>query len=88
VDIPLPMLISKAKAEYAPRIARKIDHQALMNMTTFAPLMRRMAPLVNWLSGRKLLRVVMEKLTGIDGRRGGPTFHYETFEAWFRSRNE
>ena len=87
LNIPLAKLMSRAKAEYAPKIARKIDNQALMNMTSFAPAISFVAPLVNRLSEVKLLRMLIEKVAGIDRRRKAPTFHYETFERWFRSRH-
>lgn len=88
IDIPIPKLMARAKAEYFPKIARKIDNQALMNMTRLAPLMSLFAPLVNLFSGIKPLRILIEKIIGIDRRRKAPAFHYETFERWFRSRHE
>ncbi len=87
VDIDIPKLIAKAKAEYSPGIARLRDSRALMNMPRLAPLGSLAAPLINWLSGVKLLRMLIEKVVGIDRRRKAPTFHYETFERWFRSRH-
>lgn len=83
--INIPKLIARAKAEYTPQIARKIDNQVLMNMTRLAPLMSLFAPLVNLFSGVKPLRILIEKIVGIDRRRKAPTFHYTTFERWFRS---
>ncbi len=87
VDIPLAKLISRAKAEHS-NTKRLIDTRVLMNMTRIAPLASWFAPLVNWLARVKLLRMIMEKFTGIDRRRSAPTFHRETFERWFRSRRE
>lgn len=86
VDINLSKLIASAKAEYSSWIARLRDNKVLMNTTRFAPLGSLGAPLVNRLSGVKLLRIPMEKITGIDRRRKLPTFHHTTFERWFRSR--
>jgi len=87
VDIPLPMLISQAKTEYMSNVSRKIDNQMLIQMTTIAPLMGRFASLVNRLSGRRMLRIPIEKMTGIDSRRKPPAFSHDTFEDWFKSRN-
>lgn len=87
VDINLNQLIARAKAEYSPEIARLRDSRVLMNMPKLAPLGSLGAPLANWLSGRKLLRILIEKLAGIDSRRKSPTFHYITFERWFKSRH-
>ncbi len=80
-------LIAKAKAEYSLNIARSRDSKVLMNITRLAPLGSMGAPLVNWLSRRKLFGILVEKVAGIDRRRKSPTFHYETFERWFRSRH-
>lgn len=87
VDIPLPKLISQAKTEHMPDVSRKIDNQMLIHMTTAARFMSPIALLVNRLSGRRMLRMPMEKMTGIDRRRKPPAFSHETFEQWFRSRN-
>ncbi len=87
VDINLPQLIARAKAEYSAKIARLRDNRVLMNMTKLAPLGSLGALLVNRLSRVKLLRTLVEKITGIDRRRKSPTFHYVTFERWFRSRH-
>lgn len=86
-DIKLPQLIAKAKADYSPRIARLRDNQVLMNMTKLAPLGSLVAPLINRFSRIKLLRVLIEKISGIDRRRTLPNFHYVTFKRWFRSRH-
>ena len=88
VDIPLTKLIAMARAQYCPKIARKLDNLALMNMTTLAPLMCLFAPVVNAFAGVKPLRVIIEKMAGIDRRRRAPTFNYVTFERWFKSRHE
>jgi len=87
VGINIPSLMARAKAEYNPKIARKIDNQALMNMTSLAPLMSLFAPLVNLFSGVKPLRILIEKIVGIDRRRKAPTFHYTTFRRWLRSHH-
>ena len=87
VGINIPQLIAKARAEYTPKIARKIDNRVLMNMTRLAPLLSLFAPLVNLLSGVKPLRILIEKMVGIDRRRKAPTFHYTTFRRWFRSHH-
>jgi len=87
VGINIPQLIARARAEYTPKLARKIDNRILMNMTRMAPLISLFAPLVNLFAGVKPLRILVEKLVGIDSRRKAPTFHYETFGKWFRSRH-
>ena len=87
VDINLSKLIAKAKAEYRPRVSRSWNNRVLMNITRFAPAGSLAAPLVNQLSTRKWLRLLIEKITGIDSRRKLPAFHYVTFERWFRSRH-
>lgn len=87
LDINLPKLIAMAKAEYSPQIARLRDNQVLMNMTRLAPLGSLGGPLVNWLSRVNLLRMLVERITGIDRRRKSPTFHYRTFERWFGSHH-
>ena len=85
--INIPKLIARSRAEYTPKLARKIDNRILMNMTRVAPLMSLFAPLVNLFAGVKPLRILVEKLVGIDRRRKAPTFHQETFGKWFRSRH-
>lgn len=87
VGINIPQLIARARAEYTPGIAQKIDNRVLMNMTGLAPLLSLFAPLVNLFSGVKPLRILIEKMVGIDRRRKAPTFHYTTFGRWFRSRH-
>jgi FAD/FMN-containing dehydrogenase/Fe-S oxidoreductase len=42
-----------------------------------------LAPLVNWLQKRPLLRWVLEKVGGIDRRRSLPSLHARHFRRWF-----
>ncbi|MFC1912584.1 LUD domain-containing protein [Chloroflexota bacterium] len=87
VGINIPKLIARSRADYTPKLARKIDNRILMNMTRAAPLMSLFAPLVNLFGGVKPLRILVERMVGIDRRRKAPTFHRETFGKWFRSRH-
>src|SRR5579885_1512519 len=43
------------------------------------------APLVNWVNRNKFFRAQMEKYLGIHKDRMLPTFHWQTFEKWFRN---
>ncbi|MFC1995064.1 4Fe-4S dicluster domain-containing protein [Chloroflexota bacterium] len=88
VDIDIPKLMVQAKAEYSPEIAHSRTNQLLMNMLRLASAGRLGALLVNRFSDVKLLRIIVEKITGIDRRRKSPTFRYATFERWFRSHHE
>jgi len=45
-----------------------------------------MAPLSNWVAGSRPVRAVVERLAGIDRRRGLPQFERETLQRWFARR--
>src|SRR5205823_6012879 len=42
-----------------------------------------LAPLVNWLQGRRAVRWLLEKLAGIDRRRSLPPLHFNHLRRWF-----
>ena len=48
----------------------------------------RLAPLANWAGRRKLVRIVLEAVLGIDRRRALPAFASVPFDRWFARRTE
>src|SRR5262249_18518435 len=49
----------------------------------FNRLAAPVAPAVNWLQERRVLRWLLEKVAGIDRRRSLPPLHAEHFRRWF-----
>ncbi|MHB9287078.1 LUD domain-containing protein [Halobacteriales archaeon Cl-PHB] len=57
------------------------------NFAAVASLASLTAPLSNWVARRRLSRVAMVRLFGIDPRRDLPRFHRETLVQWFVDRD-
>jgi iron-sulfur cluster protein len=57
------------------------------NFSTVATLASATAPLSNWLARRRVSRLAMETVLGIDSRRELPEFRRETLVDWFQGRD-
>ena len=79
VDIDLPYLMWQAKLDYVARHGTSFSHKVLGRPELLARLGTGLAPLANWAMRRKLVRVPMEGITGIDRRTTLPHFFGRTF---------
>ena len=79
VDIDLPYLMWQVKLDFVAKHGTSLSHKMLGRPEILAKLGTVAAPLSNWAMHQKLVRVPMEKITGIDKRTGLPTFHRRTF---------
>ncbi len=87
VDIDLPYLMWQAKLDYVLLHGTSFSHKMLGRPEMLAKLGTMAAPLSNWAMQRKLVRVPMEKVTGIDKRTGLPEFHRRTFRKRIKKKN-
>jgi Fe-S oxidoreductase len=82
IDFPRLMLRSKAARARREGVTRQDrilgDPDGTARRSTGA-----VAPIVNWVNGRKVIRILVEKTVGIHRDRQLPPFARETFEAWF-----
>jgi len=83
LDIDLPHLLWQAKIDYISKHGVPLKHKILGMPETLAKLGTVFAPLANWMMGIKLVRILMEIITGIDRKTTLPTFHFQTFRRWF-----
>ena len=56
------------------------------NVDTLAKIGSATMPVSNWIARRRPVRVVLERLAGVDRRRDLPTFASEPFTTWFDRR--
>jgi L-lactate utilization protein LutB len=87
VDIDLPYLMWQAKLDFVAKHGTSLSHKMLGRPEILAKLGTAAAPLSNWAMHRRLVRVPMEKITGIDKRTGLPTFHRRTFRKRIKQKN-
>jgi glycerol-3-phosphate dehydrogenase subunit C len=79
VDIDLPYLMWQAKLDYVHGHGTSLSHKVLGRPELLARMGTGVAPVANWALGQKLVRVPMEKITGIDRRTRLPRFFGKTF---------
>lgn len=84
VDIDLPYLMWQAKIDYITQYGTSFRHKMLGRPEVLAKLGTIAAPIANWMMGLKLVRILMEVITGVDRRANLPTFHSQTFRRWFK----
>ncbi|HJX04128.1 MAG TPA: 4Fe-4S dicluster domain-containing protein, partial [Dehalococcoidia bacterium] len=84
VDINLPHLMWQAKRDFSGEHGISLSHKLLGRPEILARLGTLLAPLANLMMKFRPLRVVMEKVTGIDRRTNLPIFHIDTFRSWYR----
>jgi len=86
-NIDFPRLMLRAKAVRARREGVSAQDRMLGDPDGMAKRATgAFAPLVNWVNGRKTLRVLLEKAAGIHRDRLLPPFAGETFARWFDRR--
>ncbi len=86
-ECPSNVDVAKLKAEYLQfrydgRL-RPLGHYLMAALPRLNRLGAPLAPAVNWLQGRRLLRWALEKAGGIDRRRSLPPLHFHHFRRWF-----
>ena len=78
---------AKHKAEFLSAYyegrSRPLGHRLMGHVHRLNRRGAAVAPLVNWLQGRRLVRWLMEKAAGIDRRRSLPVLHFHHFRRWF-----
>lgn len=86
VDIDIPMLIAKVKSEDVRSSGQPLANKVVMNYESLYRLARPLAPIFNWLTGRDVVRRLVEYFLGIDSRRPIPPVSRTTFSMWFARR--
>ncbi|HZY88148.1 MAG TPA: FAD-linked oxidase C-terminal domain-containing protein, partial [Gemmataceae bacterium] len=86
-ECPSNVDVAKLKAEYlqfryAGRL-RPLSHLLMAALPRLNRLAAPLAPVVNWLQSRGMLRWALEKAGGIDRRRSLPPLHFDHFRRWF-----
>jgi FAD/FMN-containing dehydrogenase/Fe-S oxidoreductase len=91
-ECPSNVDLAKLKAEfleiYYRHHLRPVGHWLMAGIHRFNRMGAPLAPVVNWLQERRLVRWLLEKLGGIDRRRSLPVLHADHFRRWFRDRKE
>jgi FAD/FMN-containing dehydrogenase/Fe-S oxidoreductase len=86
-ECPANVDMAKLKAEFLHFHYRKrmrpMGDRLVANIHRFNTLASSVAPLVNWVQERAVVRWLMEKLTGLDRRRSLPELHRDHFRRWF-----
>ncbi len=74
----------------SPDVESGVDLQKRLfgNFETLAKLGSATAPISNWLADWQPIRIVLERVAGVDRRRPLPRFNRETLVEWFASRPE
>lgn len=85
VGIDIPLLIAEVKERYAERHGQLPINRTLCNYETFVSFASAIAPLSNFVLGRRMFRRVIQRLLGLDARRPFPKFARNTFKKWFHS---
>lgn len=87
-ECPSNVDLAKLKAEwlYQTRETRGVPfgHRLLGHVHVLNRLGSAAAPMANWSARRPWLKALLEKVAGIDRRRGLPTFAWRSFREWFR----
>jgi len=87
IDINIPLMIARVKELDADRHGQPSANRVMMRFEDLSRLASATAPLSNWFLRRYVVRVLMEKLLGIERRRRLPRFHRETFMKWYRAHH-
>ncbi len=85
-EVDFPRLMLRARAAEARKKGVTFQDRLLGNTELTGKLGSRVAPFMNWLNELAVHRVFLQAVAGIHKRRNLPTFHRETFSAWFRRR--
>lgn len=83
-NVDVGKLMAEARARYAAVKGLPKGYGFFMNIDKYGEAGCRLAPISNWLFGRKSFRTVMEWVTGIDRNVNFPPFHGRTFEERFK----
>jgi L-lactate dehydrogenase complex protein LldF len=84
-DINIPLLIAQVKQRYTERHGQLSINKTLCNYEAFVALASATAPISNFLLRRKLVRLMLQSLLGLDARRPFPKFTRHTFKKWYAS---
>lgn len=87
-ECPSNVDVAKLKAEflnhYYNHHSRPLGHLLVARLPDFNRWAAPLAPLVNFVQRRRLVRWGLEKLAGIDRRRSLPPLYMRHFRSWFR----
>jgi FAD/FMN-containing dehydrogenase/Fe-S oxidoreductase len=87
-ECPSNVDVAKLKAEflhvYYQDKARPLGQYLIAHLPRLNRLAAPLAPAVNWIGQRRLVRWLLEKVAGIDRRRRLPPLHARHFRRWFR----
>jgi len=85
-ECPSNVDMAKLKSEflnfYYQSRSRPLGHALMAQIHRLNQLAAPVAPLVNWLQGRRITRWLAEKIIGIDRRRSLPHLHARHFRRW------
>ena len=87
VSIDIPMMIAAVKQKDIEINGQLKVNRMLGDSETLARRLSSVAPLSNWILRRRLVKNVVERLTGIDKRRPFPSFQRNTFTKWFKTHS-
>ena len=77
-------IIQAARIKYGPKHNTSIRNYILANTDLVGTLATPLAPVVNAAVATKPVRMIMDKVMGIDHRRIFPKYSHGTFESWYR----
>jgi FAD/FMN-containing dehydrogenase/Fe-S oxidoreductase len=89
-ECPSNVDLAKLKAEflqaYYARRTRPWGHHFVAHVDRINRFGAKIAPVMNWLNRRGIIRWMLEKVAGIDRRRSLPELHFNHFRKWFANR--
>ena len=77
-------IIQAARIKYGPKHNTSVRNYILANTDLVGTLATPLAPVVNAAVATKPVRMIMDKVMGIDHRRIFPKYSHGTFESWYR----
>lgn len=80
LEIDIPASMWQAKIDHAAKHGRSLHHKILGMPELLAKLGTAFAPLANWMTRVRPVRILMELVTGIDRKTVLPVFHLRTFK--------
>ncbi len=87
-EIDMPLMIARVKNEILSKESQPFINKILMANEIFASLASKTAPVSNWLLKNPIVKILMEKIPGIERRRKIPAFHRRTFKKIFLEINQ
>ncbi|MEM2860924.1 MAG: LUD domain-containing protein [Nitrososphaerota archaeon] len=79
ISINIPLMISRVKALLAERYGYPYADRSMMMYERFGRVASQLAPLSNWALKSRAIRILLEKIVGLDRDAPIPEFRRETF---------